>query len=163
MWGGLRRTLEAVGLVASLVTLIAGIAFQDVLVALYAAGVAFTVLFALLLVVGVFVEWKEKGSRGLRERMWNALVALVWIAVIVGSIASGDLSAKAAKDSFTGVHLVGVIGLLFTAGLFGYIWVVNRREGNKQCPDCISTVPSEARICRYCGFRFPPGNVRPMR
>jgi ribosomal protein L40E len=30
-------------------------------------------------------------------------------------------------------------------------WYRNRHQ---RCPDCISTVPSEARVCRYCGYQF---------
>jgi hypothetical protein len=33
----------------------------------------------------------------------------------------------------------------------------------KTCPDCAETVNAEAKVCRFCGYRFEPQHERPRR
>lgn len=36
-----------------------------------------------------------------------------------------------------------------------------RRRKTKRCPDCAESVDAEARVCRFCGYRFadaPPSD-----
>ena len=33
----------------------------------------------------------------------------------------------------------------------------------KTCPDCAETVNAEAKVCRFCGYRFEPQRDRPRR
>jgi Uncharacterised protein family UPF0547 len=33
----------------------------------------------------------------------------------------------------------------------------------KTCPDCAETVDADARVCRFCGYRFEPKRETPRR
>jgi Uncharacterised protein family UPF0547 len=33
----------------------------------------------------------------------------------------------------------------------------------KTCPDCAETVNAEAKVCRFCGYRFDQARERPRR
>jgi hypothetical protein len=56
---------------------------------------------------------------------------------------------------FLVLGVLGLLGLLY--GSFEDHRRL-RRQAHKPCPDCAETVKSEAKVCRFCGYRFadPP-------
>lgn len=48
------------------------------------------------------------------------------------------------------------IALILMATLFLAIWRLTRR-GSRTCPECLSAIPSQASICRYCTTDLPKG------
>jgi Uncharacterised protein family UPF0547 len=47
------------------------------------------------------------------------------------------------------VPLLAVYGLYLARQAY-----LRFQESVKTCPDCVTRVPANARVCRYCGYRF---------
>lgn len=50
-----------------------------------------------------------------------------------------------ARDQRAGIKPAGLLD-----GLFSF-----RRERTKRCPDCAEKIKADARVCRFCGYRYP--------
>ena len=54
----------------------------------------------------------------------------------------------------------GLVGGAIAAVAWGPAWVSElqaaHRDAYKACPECCEKVRSEARVCRYCNYRFSP-------
>jgi hypothetical protein len=67
---------------------------------------------------------------------------------IVGLLAIGGI------DSFRVFGLVAVVALPITGALS---YAAHRQSLFKDCPDCAEAVRRDARVCRFCGWRFVRG------
>jgi hypothetical protein len=75
---------------------------------------------------------------------------------VIFAVACSYIAAGKGKDSTTWAIIgffLGVIGLL-VIGL-SEKEVGNPEELKKKCEQCAETVLAEAKICRFCGFKFP--------
>lgn len=53
--------------------------------------------------------------------------------------------------------LATLISLVVVAGALALIWRLRPRE-TVPCPDCLSEIPSEAKVCRYCTSEVRPSS-----
>lgn len=118
-------------------------AFVDVLVW---SGIAAAVVFTLLAVIATFRPDKDV-TKG--QRLIFAAIA-VGVPVFTTSIASqGDDSLLIALGAT----------LYFITGILLYVIYEERKRARaasvKECPDCLETVKKAARVCRWCGYRWP--------
>lgn len=40
-------------------------------------------------------------------------------------------------------------------GLWGLGRLFHRGQDRKECPDCAESIAARARVCRFCGYRYP--------
>jgi hypothetical protein len=138
----------AIGLGLSLVSVVQLIvsgrsAFLDVVMWSGVVGAAVLTLFAL---VGAIRPSEDVNGK---QRLFLAAVA-------VGLPVATILLAALGDDSW--LIILGVVAYFITGILLYVLWDAHRRTraaSVKECPDCLENVKRAARVCRYCGYRWP--------
>ena len=96
--------------------------------------------------------WRAADT-ALRAGDADALREVIGIAKIVRESSQGRIAANAQQlESYCRHSLEGAGGGVESHSIIARI--ARMRQPRKRCPDCAEQIHAQARVCRYCGYRF---------
>jgi hypothetical protein len=140
------RVTLAVGLLGLVAFLVGLGRSSEVVVGLGAVGFVYYVLFPPALTAFILLA-------GYGHEMWRWLVAM-WALLIPSFVFEPPTLSDSGLNSFGMHHWTGVGVFAGASAVLLLVAYVRYREAHKVCPDCAETVLAEAKVCRYCGFRW---------
>lgn len=151
----LRLPSAVAGAVIALGPIVGWLSSEDVLDAAYEGVQIAGGVYAVGLVCNLVIGIARQKNRSVATRARKAIVLVIFIG-------GGTAALIAQWDDRDEVlwFVVGAVACLsltlIAVGRAGQ-WYERRQDAKwRRCLDCLEKLPRQARVCRYCGYRFAP-------
>jgi hypothetical protein len=145
MYEYLSERVALPGLIVGIVALLIGASTSRLMATI---GGAFAVCLVVAPLIVIFVV--------IKARMFSPL----WILCALGSTAMPILIlpslVREDLSSFGPPQVGGLAAFTYLFCFVGWNLRTSYKDAHKTCPECVSTVSTNARVCHRCGYRWQP-------